>query len=185
MCSTDPPTISAATADTATTTTETIIPAITTATAAAAAFARCDPNAHLDAALLVHADALGSHDVAGLDDIFGVLDAALRELRDVDESVLAGQHFHEGAEGHRVHDLAGVDLADFHFGEHVLDHLLGAIERLLLRGIDVNRAVVLDVDLGTGLGLDALDVLSTGSDQFRSEERRVGKECRSRWSPYH
>ena len=24
--------------------------------------------------------------------------------------------------------------------------------------------------------------LSTG---YRSEERRVGKECRSRWSPYH
>ena len=22
-------------------------------------------------------------------------------------------------------------------------------------------------------------------DLFRSEERRVGKECRSRWSPYH
>ena len=22
-------------------------------------------------------------------------------------------------------------------------------------------------------------------DKFRSEERRVGKECRSRWSPYH
>src|SRR5256885_4000914 len=22
-------------------------------------------------------------------------------------------------------------------------------------------------------------------DAFRSEERRVGKECRSRWSPYH
>ena len=30
----------------------------------------------------------------------------------------------------------------------------------------------------------------TGSNQYvgnddRSEERRVGKECRSRWSPYH
>ena len=25
----------------------------------------------------------------------------------------------------------------------------------------------------------------TGSDEHRSEERRVGKECRSRWSPYH
>ena len=23
------------------------------------------------------------------------------------------------------------------------------------------------------------------SPAFRSEERRVGKECRSRWSPYH
>ena len=24
-----------------------------------------------------------------------------------------------------------------------------------------------------------------GPDWSRSEERRVGKECRSRWSPYH
>ena len=23
------------------------------------------------------------------------------------------------------------------------------------------------------------------TEMFRSEERRVGKECRSRWSPYH
>ena len=22
-------------------------------------------------------------------------------------------------------------------------------------------------------------------EEYRSEERRVGKECRSRWSPYH
>src|SRR5256885_8962387 len=26
---------------------------------------------------------------------------------------------------------------------------------------------------------------TSGSEQYRSEERRVGKECRSRWSPYH
>ena len=26
---------------------------------------------------------------------------------------------------------------------------------------------------------------SGAEDYFRSEERRVGKECRSRWSPYH
>src|SRR2546422_4214901 len=26
---------------------------------------------------------------------------------------------------------------------------------------------------------------STAPDYARSEERRVGKECRSRWSPYH
>ena len=26
---------------------------------------------------------------------------------------------------------------------------------------------------------------SPESDKPRSEERRVGKECRSRWSPYH
>ena len=58
-----------------------------------------------------------------------------------------------------------------------------------------------DVDFGViGLGHDhrvvfynraesALSGLSAerviGRHFFRSEERRVGKECRSRWSPYH
>ena len=28
-------------------------------------------------------------------------------------------------------------------------------------------------------------VAGTHADRYRSEERRVGKECRSRWSPYH
>ena len=31
--------------------------------------------------------------------------------------------------------------------------------------------------------MDAL--VADGSVELRSEERRVGKECRSRWSPYH
>ena len=30
-----------------------------------------------------------------------------------------------------------------------------------------------------------LSVLLSLNALFRSEERRVGKECRSRWSPYH
>src|SRR3712207_9578082 len=29
------------------------------------------------------------------------------------------------------------------------------------------------------------DCSSTEVEEHRSEERRVGKECRSRWSPYH
>ena len=31
----------------------------------------------------------------------------------------------------------------------------------------------------------ALIGLAMGDTTIRSEERRVGKECRSRWSPYH
>ena len=31
----------------------------------------------------------------------------------------------------------------------------------------------------------AMEVLGKINPQDRSEERRVGKECRSRWSPYH
>ena len=29
------------------------------------------------------------------------------------------------------------------------------------------------------------EIFSYGLERKRSEERRVGKECRSRWSPYH
>ena len=43
--------------------------------------------------------------------------------------------------------------------------------------------------LGLGLGLVRVGVgvriRRTGREMERSEERRVGKECRSRWSPYH
>ena len=29
------------------------------------------------------------------------------------------------------------------------------------------------------------DIVTVKNGLLRSEERRVGKECRSRWSPYH
>ena len=35
------------------------------------------------------------------------------------------------------------------------------------------------------LGFTEFDMLKKYRQSFRSEERRVGKECRSRWSPYH
>ena len=35
------------------------------------------------------------------------------------------------------------------------------------------------------LNEDYADVTATKDLSKRSEERRVGKECRSRWSPYH
>mgnify|MGYP000615538123 CR=1 FL=1 len=34
-------------------------------------------------------------------------------------------------------------------------------------------------------GKKALKKLEKQYEEMRSEERRVGKECRSRWSPYH
>ena len=32
---------------------------------------------------------------------------------------------------------------------------------------------------------DTILLSGSADDALRSEERRVGKECRSRWSPYH
>ena len=47
------------------------------------------------------------------------------------------------------------------------------IEKISLKGTENV------LDLGCGDGKVTADISK------RSEERRVGKECRSRWSPYH
>ncbi len=48
------------------------------------------------------------------------------------------------------------------------------------------KILVIDLDpqanATSGMGIDGKDMPSLYP---RSEERRVGKECRSRWSPYH
>ena len=40
-------------------------------------------------------------------------------------------------------------------------------------------------DIYRKLGAHFAEVKGVKGVYFRSEERRVGKECRSRWSPYH
>src|SRR2546430_3391935 len=57
------------------------------------------------------------------------------------------------------------------------------------------EAVRRTVEAAPGLGVAALTLYAFSADNWkrpatevaalRSEERRVGKECRSRWSPYH
>ena len=41
------------------------------------------------------------------------------------------------------------------------------------------------VDLARANGHKVYICTGCSKDEIRSEERRVGKECRSRWSPYH
>ena len=52
---------------------------------------------------------------------------------------------------------------------------------LLLRRTAYARQALAAID---GVERD-LDAAGVAGDRLRSEERRVGKECRSRWSPYH
>ena len=43
----------------------------------------------------------------------------------------------------------------------------------------------LDIVATKDNGLIIVEVKTRSNTEYRSEERRVGKECRSRWSPYH
>ena len=65
------------------------------------------------------------------------------------------------------------------------------------RGLAADVKAATDLDCSVGIGDNKLQAkIATGygkpagvyrltTQTWRSEERRVGKECRSRWSPYH
>ena len=67
----------------------------------------------------------------------------------------------------------------------------GAIYALIALGLTLIYGVLHIINFAHGaslmLALYAVYILHTkfGITPYRSEERRVGKECRSRWSPYH
>src|SRR2546422_7431824 len=72
----------------------------------------------------------------------------------------------------------------------ISNEILRTEERLQLAEIN-RRLARLGLAASTPLGFSNSYALGTRrdlraiSDLTRSEERRVGKECRSRWSPYH
>ena len=51
----------------------------------------------------------------------------------------------------------------------------------LLNALLGNKTLPIDLIPTTGAAI----TVKYGNELQRSEERRVGKECRSRWSPYH
>ena len=92
-----------------------------------------------------------------------------------------------GAEGNVHHG----DAASRRFP--MLSHL-GKMPSLVVGGVWAARrngedvfglAVLGDGASSTGEFHEALNLASVSKTPVRSEERRVGKECRSRWSPYH
>ena len=56
---------------------------------------------------------------------------------------------------------------------------ISPIDNVVVALHPIAKGTLVEVD---GLAVTALEDIPQG---HRSEERRVGKECRSRWSPYH
>ena len=77
------------------------------------------------------------------------------------------------------------------FGSRLISAVVGSVVYFLIRaivlqlGMDANdmkllSAVIVALALCVPVAINKWKIRSA-----RSEERRVGKECRSRWSPYH
>src|SRR5215467_1531118 len=81
----------------------------------------------------------------------------------------------------RPHGISG-DRAEAAVDGDLVGAVTAAVDLALngAHGVTVASLLHLDNQLGPGLRPD--DPVGA---QPRSEERRVGKECRSRWSPYH
>src|SRR5687767_15930774 len=58
-------------------------------------------------------------------------------------------------------------------------------KRLKAGGLHVLDFALGEPDFPTPENIQQAAIRAMTSGQTRSEERRVGKECRSRWSPYH
>ena len=77
--------------------------------------------------------------------------------------------------GGRIADAGSVA---FQFTRKGVITVEGSGEELLLQILDAGAEDAAEED-------GEMIVYTDQKDQLRSEERRVGKECRSRWSPYH
>ncbi|CAN4071823.1 Crp/Fnr family transcriptional regulator, partial [Dysosmobacter welbionis] len=120
----------------------------------------------VDTALLVNVGDLHPHHVAHLAGVLHLLDPVVRQLGDVDQSVLAGGQLHEGAEGHQPHHAAVVQRAHLRDEHNVVNALLGGVAAGGVHAGDEDGAVVVDVDLGAGVGHDLLDNLAAGADDL-------------------
>src|SRR5260221_9927127 len=75
----------------------------------------------------------------------------------------------------------------FQAEDGIRDHCVTGVQTCALpiwRGRRAQRAR-LPALRGSGTAADLSSRTRGLQREFRSEERRVGKECRSRWSPYH
>src|SRR2546426_5770807 len=104
--------------------------------------------------------------------------------------------FLERGAGTRVWDADGNEYTDFmmSFGALIHAHahpkLVEVVSQAMAEGSHFASATSAEVEAAERfrrmvLSAEAVRFTNTGSEATRSEERRVGKECRSRWSPYH
>ena len=138
----------------------------------------------IDAALFIDLDDLAPGLVANIQNILHLFHKAVFQLIDADQAFLAGSDLHEGAEVHDAGDLAIEQIAHLGILGDGFDHLAGLFAIGGVDCRDADGAVVLDVDLGVGLGGDLLDDCAALADDLADlvgidgdlDRKSVGRE---------
>src|SRR5512132_1548399 len=118
----------------------------------------------LDLAAVVDTQHLDFDNVALVDHIGHLANPLVLELGDVAEPILGTQEIDESAEVDHPHDLAGVDHPDLRLASQAPDPVDRLLARARVGRRNLDRAVVLDVDLGLGGFADLADHFATRAD---------------------
>src|SRR6056297_335001 len=86
-----------------------------------------------------------------------VLDAAIRDLGNVHQTILARQDVNEGTEVHNALNAALVDSAHFDLCGDFLDPVHCRLGSFLVVGVDLHVAVIIQIDGGAGFVTDRAD----------------------------
>src|SRR3989449_8207993 len=123
--------------------------------------------------------------IAGCRTPFSKAGADLKDARAVDLARHAARELLE------LTNLDGRDVDEIVFGQVVPSALVANVAREVsllpqfpkeIPAYSLNRACA---SSGQAVANAYDEIMLGDADVVRSEERRVGKECRSRWSPYH
>src|SRR2546429_3950032 len=110
---------------------------------------------------------------------FRMLDPERDELLGGCEILVEGETIREVSERPiRTSDAAVVDCG----GRTLMPGLIDCHAHVILSEVFIRQLENVPLTLMTARAVGALKAML---ERGRSEERRVGKECRSRWSPYH
>src|SRR5260370_4676191 len=119
----------------------------------------------LDPVLVVDGDYLDLHDVTDLADAVHPIDVLVVQLADVAQAVAPRKNLDKGAEILDAGHASFVDFADADFLGQGFDLELGGFGAGRVKVRDKYRAVVIDIDLGAGGFLNALNGLTARSDE--------------------
>src|SRR5260370_383939 len=132
---------------------------------AGAGFAQQHLARQLDPVLVVDGDDLDLQPIADLAHAIDLVNELVVQLADVAQAVAAEENFDERPEILDGGDAAFIDLADLDFLGDGFDLGLGLLGAGGAGVGDVHGAVIVNIDLGAGAFLDALDVLAARADQ--------------------